>query len=215
MSVNSATLHGLFRTSAQRFAGHIAVQTPGGFTLTYAQLLKETDTAAEKLRKAGLTPGNRVLLLADKNPAALILILAILECGCCVVPVDADAPQNRIAFLEDDLKPQLILVSADKANSELKENPKISIGTGGYFHCKISDTNNHDYNLAYILYTSGSTGVPKGVCLTHDNIIAFLFWVDETFKFSSQEKFSCIAPFYFDLSLLDIFGAFTCGGSIV
>jgi amino acid adenylation domain-containing protein len=215
MSVNADTLHGLFRNSAQRFAGHIAIQTPGGFTLTYSQLLKDTEAAAEKLRKAGLTPGNRVLLLADKNPTALILILAILECGGCVVPVDADAPANRIAFLEEDLKPQLVLVAADKANDELKDYPKISIGTSGYFHFKKGDADNHDYNLAYILYTSGSTGIPKGVCLTHDNIIAFLYWVDETFKFSSQEKFSCIAPFYFDLSLLDIYGAFMCGGSIV
>jgi len=70
-------------------------------------------------------------------------------------------------------------------------------------------------DLAYILYTSGSTGQPKGVMLTHDNALSFVDWCSETFQPTEEDRFSSHAPFHFDLSILDLYVPLKHGATLV
>ena len=72
-----------------------------------------------------------------------------------------------------------------------------------------------DEDLAYILYTSGSTGQPKGVMLTHRNALGFVNWVAEEFALRGEDRLSSHAPFHFDLSILDLFGAAAAAATVV
>ncbi len=71
-----------------------------------------------------------------------------------------------------------------------------------------------EHDLAYILYTSGSTGTPKGVALSHRNALAFVEWANERFAFEARDRFSNHAPFHFDLSVLDLYCAFSRGAAV-
>jgi amino acid adenylation domain-containing protein len=215
MSVNYSSLYELFEDSARRFPDHKAISLSNGKSVRYSQLLEDTQEIAHWLLQLGLNKQERVLLIGDKHPLVIAHLLAILACKCCVIPTDESISPDRLEFLINDLKPQVIL-SAQKLESEPVYNKgnwkmKGEFGLFAYINESISP---HSENLAYTLFTSGSTGKPKGVTLTHQNILSFLEWAQNTFHFSSEDVFAGIAPLYFDLSLLDIFGAFMCGGCV-
>ncbi|MCA6363082.1 MAG: amino acid adenylation domain-containing protein [Bacteroidetes bacterium] len=218
MSVNPASLYELFERTAKQFPEKEAISHSDDRYALYGWLSEGVNQIADYLTRNGLVPKQRVLLMDDKSITTICHLLAVLKCGCAVVPFDPTISSERLDFLVQDLQPQLILFREDwphlpvvphKGYTQLYE---FDYGYLGYF---LAQTEAHKDDLAYILFTSGSTGKPKGVTLTHANILAFIYWAQDTFNFSSDELFAGIAPLYFDLSLLDLFGAFVCGGSVV
>ncbi|MFE7311646.1 amino acid adenylation domain-containing protein [Streptomyces sp. NPDC057555] len=220
----TALLHDLVRRAAHRTPEAPAVIDPAT-TLTYAQLDALADRLARDLHTLGVSVGDRVVVWTDKTVRAVAATQAALRLGAVYVPVDPRNPAHRAAQIIEDCTPAAVITTADRAPALAPLGPPLLLDTPRLLE---PPTTPHGTmppapsalrspspdSPAYILYTSGSTGRPKGVCLSHRNALAFIDWATETLGATPADRFANHAPLNFDLSVLDLYAAFTAGASV-
>lgn len=233
-------LHHLLESSAQRHPQRVAV-VDGERSLTYAQLDERVNQVTHLLLESGVARGERVGLYLQKSLEAVVGIYAILKAGASYVPLDFQAPVTRLAYiagncgirrlltagagadqwglLRDAGAPVETLVVLDAPAPPSGDVPAgvFAVGTAEIDRQPTSDpgVSTIDLDLAYILYTSGSTGEPKGVKLSHRNALAFVEWAVATFEVSPDDRLSSHAPLHFDLSIFDLYAAAMAGAAVV
>lgn len=208
-------LHELVREQARRSPGLLAVSGPDG-ELTYGQLDQEADALAAALIRQGLRPGDRVALWLQKSTRAVAAMQAVLRLGAAYVPIDPLAPVARAVRVVADCTPRVVLTTPDYA-TRLRRRGVVGVlpyPEGLERVPPIPDPDGDPGDLAYILYTSGSTGDAKGVCLSHRNALAFVDWAVAEIGARPADRFANHAPFHFDLSVLDLYAAFRVGASV-
>jgi len=211
----------------------------GAERLTYGQLDKTSNQLSGVLQKAGCHKGDRVCFLMPKSARAIISMLGILKAGCVHVPIDPGSPPLRIRKILESCDTHC-LIAAGTVFPLLREifdhsplRDQISVGwlepqelpspsfqvewTANDLALMVSDPlprQASPADPAHILFTSGSTGVPKGVVITHSNVIHFVEWALRHFEIGSSERFSGHTPLHFDLSTFDVFGTFAAGAEL-
>ncbi|WP_207291177.1 non-ribosomal peptide synthetase, partial [Pseudomonas sp. FW300-N2C3] len=207
------TVHGLFEAQVRARPDAIALQH-GAQQLTYRELHERANHLAHCLLERGVQPGSRVAIMLNRSFELIISELAILKCAAVYVPLDHHAPEERQRFMLQDSAAVLVLTTRDRALPE--DMPRLDLDTlqliqaarPAVFPGQTSDT------PAYIMYTSGSTGHPKGVIVPH-LAIGRLAINNGYADFGVQDRVAFASNPAFDASTMEVWGALLNGGRVV
>lgn len=212
----------LFLEAKKSFPDKLAVIDPGKQKkVTYGELASKVEKLRIELLKHFSSPPPLLGLCAPKSIQSLTALFALQQVGSAYVPLDAHGAIHRNLLILNDCRPNGILLSKEWAeifsqhlSCEIK---LISLQSAELFLLKCTWETEIELiqNLAFILYTSGSTGQPKGVQITHENAWAFISWANETFELGPEKICTSIAPFHFDLSVFDIYVSLSKGAVLL
>ncbi|MBV9479785.1 MAG: amino acid adenylation domain-containing protein [Acidobacteria bacterium] len=211
-------LGGLFEQQTERTPGAIAA-VAGDRKLSYAELNARANQLARYLRKRGVRPEVLVGISLNRSLDMLVSILAVLKAGGGYVPLDPAYPKSRIqAMLEDSgtaiiiteksleehLPPGRELICLDQESARLHSEPNQNL-----------DGMAEARNLAYVLFTSGSSGRPKGVAVEHRQAANFIQWAQTVFSAEELAGTLFSTSVCFDLSVFEMFAPWSVGGTVI
>jgi len=187
--------------------------------LTYAQLECRSRRLALELRARACAEGARIGIWAAKSIPAVVAQLAVLRAGGIYVPLDPSAPSARVESLAADCRLHRLLADAprlDLARAWRQPPPLAPLAelASPPCHDPLPPPRRTSADLAYILYTSGSTGVPKGVMLTHGHALNFIEWAADQINLGPADRVASHAPFHFDLSIFDLWASLSRGAAV-
>lgn len=227
-------LQQLLEVSASRFPQNLAVWARER-SLTYRELEERSNQLAHLLQQRGVGKGDRVGIYFPKCVESIIAMLGVLKAGGVYVPLDPQAPPERIGYIIGNCQIRVLITRAERRRGLdpatlsslsftvlVEEAPYAANGGGVIPWSMLADypaahapqVTLIETDLAYILYTSGSTGRPKGVMLTHQNALTFVEWCADKFNITSQDRLSNHAPLHFDLSVFDVYNTLEAGAAL-
>ncbi len=210
-------LHQLFEAQVDNSPGLVAVAFEDR-QLTYGQLNAQANQLAHYLRAQGVGPEVLVGICVERSLEMIIGILGILKAGGAYLPIDPNAPRERIVDVLEITEPALIL-SQQKLHGLLPQDIKRLYLDTEWKKIAGEKPDNLDrqvspQNLAYVLYTSGSTGKPKGVAITHRNVVNSTLARLEYYQ-QPISSFLLLSSMTFDSSIAGLFGTLSQGGCLI
>ena len=213
---DTQTIVSLFERQAQLTPQNIAVVYKDR-QYTYAEVDAISSRIAAFVLSKGLKQEDVVSVLIPRCEWMAIVSLGVLKAGCAYQPLDPTYPKERLNFMMQDANAKLLIADeqlrpiVDEYQGEVlltKDIPQLADNpTPNTQH----PTTN---NLFILLYTSGSTGIPKGCQLTHANLVAFCNWYQRFYSLKPEHKVAAYASYGFDACMMDMYPALTCGASV-
>lgn len=192
----------------------------GDEKLTYRELNEKANALARKIREQDIKPDSLVALISTRSIEIFIGILAIIKSGAAYVPIDPIFPQDRIDYILEDCKPNVVLTYGID-NAYLKdsyyvlelENQELYDGNRE----NLSQLNTKEH-LAYVLYTSGTTGKPKGVMIQHSSLVNYCCCNDRNIMYEAVQsgcrKIACVTNICFDICVTETWMALINGMTV-
>lgn len=216
------TIAELFKQQVKSFKDAIAVKD-GEIILTYSKLDELSSQLANLLVKKGLHRGDLTLLCGDSSHRLIISMLAILKVGSAYVPVDPQLLPHKVEEMLKDCQPKLILISKQSENilTKIKSFGKAkilivedSLTESSYEEKSFFNGKHSSEDIAYIMYTSGTTGAPKGVTIPN-YAVNRLVKQTNYIKIKRTDRIAQAASISFDASTFEIWGALLTGASLI
>ncbi|HXM53921.1 MAG TPA: AMP-binding protein, partial [Candidatus Dormibacteraeota bacterium] len=219
MAAGVRPLHELFVEQRRRGAERPAVVTSTS-SVTYAELDAWSIRIAEALRAAPVAPGELVGVAVERGPALVASLLGVLRSGCAYVPLEPGHPAERVGRILDQAAPRIVLVSPSTGDQPvwspypvLEVPDRVPLGAGPAVGGAPARVRAED--PAYVAFTSGSTGAPKGVVCCHDGVVTYLAALIDAWSIGPGDRVLAVTSIAFDPSVRDIFGPLLAGATIV
>ncbi|HEX8557985.1 MAG TPA: amino acid adenylation domain-containing protein, partial [Pyrinomonadaceae bacterium] len=211
-------LHEEFERQAARRPHAVALEF-GEEQLTYAGLDARAEALARELRRRGVGPEVLVGVMLERSADLVVSLLAVSKAGGAYVPLNLTDPPARIRYVVEDAGVRVLLASRGVAAELYEGGPDVVFVGGGEEVAPAREEFSAGAaaapdNLAYMMYTSGSTGEPKGVCVTHRNVMGLVKGADYA-ELGEGEVFLQFAPASFDASTFEIWACLLNGGRLV
>ena len=210
------TLHTLFAEQARRYPERLAL-VAGEARWTYGELLTRAESLCGRLRAAGVRPGVLVAVVLDKGWEQAVAVLAVLGAGAAYLPLDPELPAERLASLLAQgqavlavTRPELDARLSWPAGVEriLVEAGETTAAAGPFVAGDPDD-------LAYVMFTSGSTGVPKGAMVRHRGLVNAILDTNRRFGVGPEDRVLALTALHHDMSVYDLLGLLAAGGAVV
>ena len=212
------TIVDLFEEQVEKTPNNIAVVC-NNKSLTYKELNEKANLLANHLIKNNINNSDIVGIMVNRSLEMIIGLLGILKAGAAYLPLDPDYPNERISYILKDSNCKTILVNNNTSDSLSNNYYKINISLNSniYKHKEKKNLNKkvNANDLIYLIYTSGSTGNPKGVMITHGNIINFINAEKQHIDFNSKKVMLSVTTISFDIFGLEIWCSLAFGMKVV
>ena len=224
-------LHAFFENSVDRSPGAIAVQD-GRVEISYAELERRANQLAHHLRRRGLGLGSRIGILLMRSAFTYVALLGVAKSGATFVPIDPASPVDRIAYIAEDAALDLLITSTglatglselpcdvlaiDAAAKDIAGEPSYRVGEAvdGAVPAFLDDQQQNPVEC-YVMYTSGSSGRPKGVVVSQRSICNFISVVTDVYDVRSTDRVYQGMTISFDFSIEEIWPTFAAGATLV
>lgn len=223
-------------TSARNKPEEIAISC-SNVSISKSELLKSSNKLANCLISENIKRQDRVVIYHKRSYKTIVALMGTIKADAIYVPVDPKVPIDRLDKIIKDCSPSAIICDKKRLKeiNKIAFKNKIKVIVLGYkkkiapIDKKINivfqdlidsqpdrcpDYRNIDTDLAYILYTSGTTGDPKGVMITHLNIVNYIEWAVSYFGIKKRDRILSTAPFHFDMSTFDIYASLKSGAAL-
>ncbi|CAN5360403.1 AMP-binding protein [soil metagenome] len=218
-----------FYSVARDQGSRVAFYYPDGKKFTYAEVDQRSNQIARSLVSKGFRPGDVLAIFNDKSPEAYCSMLACLKIGVIYTNLDQTNPWERLKKIIATCSPRAVFY--DNESFEIIREIGLTFSDIDCIHYQSTtfkselDAFGHELLLeskdihggmaAYIMFTSGSTGFPKGAVMSHSNVLNFIQWGRQTFGISGEDVFTNVNPIYFDNSVFDFYTSIFSGATLV
>ncbi len=213
---SSQTIHGRFEEQARITPEQPALVMEGCF-LTYRELNERANQLARVLRNKGVVSETIVALMTERSLEMIVSMLAVLKAGGAYLPIDPSYPLDRIAYTLENSEVRYLITDTGSAVLQHYRGTILELHDETLFSGETDNltiTTKPD-QLAYVLYTSGTTGRPKGVMIEHRNVVSLLTSDPFQFDFHNQDVWTMFHSYCFDFSVWEMYGALLYGGKLV
>ncbi|MGH9848856.1 MAG: non-ribosomal peptide synthetase, partial [Blastocatellia bacterium] len=213
-----STIHEQFQSQVERTPDKVAIEFQKR-QLTYRRLNALSNQLARRLRALAVGPDAPVTICMERSLEMIVGILAVLKAGAAYVPLDPAYPAERLAFMLEDTRAPVLLTQQSLLNNLPVHAPHTICLDSELSELSAEDEENLPFNaradnLAYVMYTSGSIGRPKGVSVPHRGVVRLVKQTNYV-RLDAEETFLQLAPVSFDASTLEIWGSLLNGGRLV
>ena len=213
---DTQTIVSLFRRQAKATPDNIAVVYKDK-KFTYAEVDEISDRIAGYIASKGLGLEDVVSVLIPRCEWMAIASLGVLKAGCAYQPLDPSYPKERLNFMMQDANAKLLIADEGLRDivDEYKGEVLLTKDLAGLPNTPNTQSDLITPNSLFILlYTSGSTGVPKGCQLTHGNLVCFCHWYQRFYDLKPEHNVAAYASYGFDACMMDMYPALTCGATV-
>ena len=212
---DTQTIVSLFKQQVDDTPSSTAV-VYSGRSYTYAQVDDISNRIAAAIAAKGLGKEDVVSVLIPRCEWMAIASLGVLKAGCAYQPLDPSYPTERLNFMMKDASARLLIADADLRPlvNEYEGEVLLTSEISSLPNATAPDVTIEPDQLFIMLYTSGSTGVPKGCQLTHRNLVAFCNWFHNYYDLTPECRIAAYASYGFDACMMDLYPTLTCGAAV-